>query len=277
MRQPAARVGDPTAHGTALSGSQTNDSSSNAGSPDVEIGGNPAWRAGIDFHTCPVLTGSSPHVGGVVTQGSDSVLINGYPAARAGDVIAESDATNTIVLGEPTVLVGTGFSAQITDIEAYTPPTFELDEPTEPGEPTDPVDPIDPDDPDEPEDNETETPTDEPTVRTDGVTEVDRDSEFGIRFTHETETETAIEFEVRDGSAIDVYTMRQSEVEDHFEGEEFETVAELSFPNSQEGSDVVTLPAGDWEVFVDNSDRGAAATTGPVSVYLHVEFRPSAE
>ncbi len=96
---PAARVQDMTAHGTPLTGS---------GSPDVLIGGMPAWRAGADVHTCPLSTGAAPHVGGVVVSGSTTVLINGYPAARMGDVIAESGPPNTIVTGAPTVLVDSG-------------------------------------------------------------------------------------------------------------------------------------------------------------------------
>ncbi len=42
---PAARVGDTTSHGTPLS--------PGIGSPNVSIGGAPAWRAGLDTHICP--------------------------------------------------------------------------------------------------------------------------------------------------------------------------------------------------------------------------------
>jgi len=94
---PAARALDQTAHGTPLSG---------PGSPNVFIGGQPAWRVGGDFHPCPLTTGPVPHVGGVVTVGSTTVLINGMPAARQGDVIAESGPPNTIAAGCPTVLIG---------------------------------------------------------------------------------------------------------------------------------------------------------------------------
>jgi len=93
---PAARILDQTAHGTPLTG---------AGSPNVFIGGKPAWRVG-DFHTCPLVTGTVPHVGGVVPAGSTSVLINGLPAARVGDTITENGPPNTIVAGETTVLIG---------------------------------------------------------------------------------------------------------------------------------------------------------------------------
>jgi len=94
---PAARVLDPTAHGTPLLG---------AGSPTVFIGGMPAWRVGADVHTCPLTTGTVPHVGGVVGLGSATVTINGMPAARIGDTIVESGPPNTIIGGCPTVNIG---------------------------------------------------------------------------------------------------------------------------------------------------------------------------
>lgn len=94
---PAARTTDPTGHGTPLSG---------PGSPDVFIGNLPAYRALTDFHSCPMTTSGDPHVGGVVQAGSSTVFINGAPAARQGDLIAESAPPNTIVGGDPTVIIG---------------------------------------------------------------------------------------------------------------------------------------------------------------------------
>lgn len=95
---PAARVGDVTSHGTPLS--------PGPGSPTVLIGGMPAWRAAADFHTCPLLTGTVPHVGGMVAMGSATVLIGGLPAARMGDMIVETGPPNSIALGCATVLIG---------------------------------------------------------------------------------------------------------------------------------------------------------------------------
>jgi uncharacterized Zn-binding protein involved in type VI secretion len=94
---PAARVADPTSHGTPLG--------PGPGSPNVLIGGKPAWRATTDFHSCPLVEGVKPHVGGIVVLGSTTVLINNLPAARVGDTIAES-TPNTIVSGCSTVLIG---------------------------------------------------------------------------------------------------------------------------------------------------------------------------
>ena len=94
---PAARVGDPTSHGTPLS--------PGPGSPNVLIGGRGAWRVTVDFHSCPILEGGKPHVGGNVLVGSATVLINNLPAARLGDIIIET-TPNTIVGGCLTVLIG---------------------------------------------------------------------------------------------------------------------------------------------------------------------------
>lgn len=95
---PAARVTDLTSHGTPLLGS---------GSPNVLIGGLPAWRALVDVHSCPLVSPPSvPHVGGPVTVGSPTVFINNVPAARQGDTIVEAGPPNTITMGLPTVQIG---------------------------------------------------------------------------------------------------------------------------------------------------------------------------
>lgn len=98
MGQPAARVGDTTSHGTPLS--------PGPGSTNVLIGGAPAWRAGMDFHTCPLVTVLIPHVGGSVAVGSPTVLVNGAPLSRLGDQVIEVGPPNAIAMGEPTVLIG---------------------------------------------------------------------------------------------------------------------------------------------------------------------------
>lgn len=95
---PAARFGDLTSHGTPLA--------PGPGCPAVLIGGMPAWRAGADFHVCPLVNGVVPHVGGVVAMGSLTVLIGGLPAARMGDTIVEAGGPNVIAVGCPTVMIG---------------------------------------------------------------------------------------------------------------------------------------------------------------------------
>ena len=95
---PAARIADLTSHGTPLA--------PGPGCPTVLIGGMPAWRAGADFHACPLVNGVVPHVGGVVAMGSLTVLIGGLPAARMGDTIVEAGGPNVIAVGCPTVMIG---------------------------------------------------------------------------------------------------------------------------------------------------------------------------
>ena len=75
MGQPAARVGDPTSHGTPLG--------PGPGAATVLIASKPAWRAGSDTHVCPLVDGVKPHVGGIVVKGSATVLIAGLPPGRA--------------------------------------------------------------------------------------------------------------------------------------------------------------------------------------------------
>jgi uncharacterized Zn-binding protein involved in type VI secretion len=72
----------------------------------VRIGGMPAWRVGVDFHTCPLTTGVVPHVGGTVAVGSMTVRIEGAFAARQGDQVVEVGPPNAIALGAFNVLIG---------------------------------------------------------------------------------------------------------------------------------------------------------------------------
>jgi uncharacterized Zn-binding protein involved in type VI secretion len=98
----AARVGDMTSHGTPLT-----PVTPLMGSPSVLIGGQPAWRATFDVHTCPLSNGPVVHVGGVVAVGSTTVYINSLPAARQGDKIVEGGGgPNSIAAGCPTVRIG---------------------------------------------------------------------------------------------------------------------------------------------------------------------------
>ncbi len=98
MGKPAARLGDTTSHGTPLG--------PGPGCLTVIIGGQPAWRATSDTHVCPLFDGPKPHVGGVVTLASLTVVIGGMPAARQGDMVVEAGAPNSIALGAPTVMIG---------------------------------------------------------------------------------------------------------------------------------------------------------------------------
>ncbi len=96
---PAARMGDPTAHGGSIV----------VGAPNVLIGGQPAARVG-DMHVCPMQTPAVvpiPHVGGpILPPGSPVVLIGGMPAARMGDMALCVGPPDSIVMGCPTVIIG---------------------------------------------------------------------------------------------------------------------------------------------------------------------------
>jgi uncharacterized Zn-binding protein involved in type VI secretion len=96
--KPAARVGDMTAHGGVIVG---------PGVPTVLIGGQPAAVVG-DNHTCPMFTGTVPHVGGpILPPGSVTVLIGGKPAARVGDqALCNGPPDSILPPGCPTVLIG---------------------------------------------------------------------------------------------------------------------------------------------------------------------------
>jgi len=96
--KPAATVGSQTSHGTPFA--------PGTGSVNILIGGKPALRVGIDFHVCPLFDGFKPHIGGVVSTGSQTVLFNNMPAVRVGDFIVEAGAPNGITVGENTVLIG---------------------------------------------------------------------------------------------------------------------------------------------------------------------------
>lgn len=96
MPFPAARLGDSTAHGGVIV----------SGFPTVLIAGQPAARV-TDMHTCPMVDGLKPHVGGPITgPGSPTVLIGGMPAARVTDMAQCAGPPDAIVMGAPTVLIG---------------------------------------------------------------------------------------------------------------------------------------------------------------------------
>ena len=118
----------------------------------------PAARTG-DAHTCPMVTGTVPHVGGPLAgPGEPTVLVGGQPAAVVGDLgtctgppdnmtsgsasvlaggkplVRLGDSTahgGVVVAGEPTVLVGTFGGVGPAPVlrrmaRRYTPGPFEL-------------------------------------------------------------------------------------------------------------------------------------------------------
>ena len=80
--------------------------------------GKPAARVG-DMHTCPMVTGTVPHVGGPITNGSPTVLIGGQPAARVGDMATCTGPPDSIVLGSLSVLIGGQPAARMGDSTSH--------------------------------------------------------------------------------------------------------------------------------------------------------------
>ena len=101
--QPAARVTDPTTHGSPLS--------PGPGSTTVLIDNLPAWRATIDQHACPMTSISGPDGVGSVLMGSPTVFIEHQMACCQNDIVVEKPGLamgpmNPIMMGCPTVLIG---------------------------------------------------------------------------------------------------------------------------------------------------------------------------
>jgi len=81
-----------------------------------------AARAG-DMHTCPMVTPGTPpvpHVGGpVMPPGCPTVLIEGQPAARMGDMLTCTGPPDSIVKGSGTVMIGGQPAARMGDTTAH--------------------------------------------------------------------------------------------------------------------------------------------------------------
>lgn len=79
----------------------------------------PAARI-TDMHTCPMVTGIVPHVGGpILPPGSPTVLINDLPAARVTDMCTCVGPPDTIAQGSTTVLIGGLPAARMGDLTAH--------------------------------------------------------------------------------------------------------------------------------------------------------------
>lgn len=65
----------------------------------------PAARI-TDMHTCPMVTGVVPHVGGpIIGPGAATVLIGGLPAAVMGDSATCTGPPDSLVKGSATVMI----------------------------------------------------------------------------------------------------------------------------------------------------------------------------
>jgi uncharacterized Zn-binding protein involved in type VI secretion len=80
--------------------------------------GLPAARLS-DMHVCPMLTVLVPHVGGPIMLGAPTVLVGSLPAARVGDMAVCVGPPDVIALGSFTVLIGGMPAARMGDLTAH--------------------------------------------------------------------------------------------------------------------------------------------------------------
>jgi len=82
----------------------------------------PAARVG-DMHTCPMQTPGTPpipHVGGpILPPGVPTVLIGGVPAAVVGTMCTCTGPPDTIVKGSATVMIQGRPAARLGDLTAH--------------------------------------------------------------------------------------------------------------------------------------------------------------
>jgi uncharacterized Zn-binding protein involved in type VI secretion len=71
------------------------------------------------MHTCPMSDGPKPHVGGPVTQGDLTVLIDNMPAATVGSLCTCVGPPDTIMKGSATVFIGNKPAARVGDQTAH--------------------------------------------------------------------------------------------------------------------------------------------------------------
>jgi uncharacterized Zn-binding protein involved in type VI secretion len=73
-----------------------------------------------DMHTCPMVTGTVPHVGGPITSpGVPTVLIGGLPAAVVGDMCTCVGPPDAIAQGSGTVMIGNMPAARLGDMTTH--------------------------------------------------------------------------------------------------------------------------------------------------------------
>lgn len=80
--------------------------------------GKPAARI-TDMHTCPMVTGLVPHVGGPIVKGAPTVLVGKLPAARVGDTASCVGPPDVIAMGSPTVIIAGQPAARLGDTTVH--------------------------------------------------------------------------------------------------------------------------------------------------------------
>ncbi len=73
-----------------------------------------------DMHTCPMVTGVVPHVGGPILPPCEPTVLTGFmPQARVSDMVTCVGPPDIIAKGSATVLVGFLPAARIGDMTAH--------------------------------------------------------------------------------------------------------------------------------------------------------------
>lgn len=81
--------------------------------------GQPAARL-IDMHTCPMVTGVVPHVGGpIIGPGAATVMIGKMPAAVMGDSVTCVGPPDSLIKGSATVLICKKPAVRVGDSSAH--------------------------------------------------------------------------------------------------------------------------------------------------------------
>ena len=79
----------------------------------------PAARV-TDMHTCPMVTGVVPHVGGpILPPGVPTVIIGGLPAATVGSMCTCVGPPDSIIMGSTKVMIGGRPAARMGDQTAH--------------------------------------------------------------------------------------------------------------------------------------------------------------
>ncbi len=73
------------------------------------------------MHVCPMVNpNGAPHVGGpILPPGEPTVMIEGLPAARVGDMATCTGPPDTIAMGSGTVFIGGMPAARVGDLTAH--------------------------------------------------------------------------------------------------------------------------------------------------------------
>ncbi|HKX86556.1 MAG TPA: PAAR domain-containing protein [Flavobacterium sp.] len=73
-----------------------------------------------DMHTCPLVSGTVPHVGGPLLPGGNAtVMIGGVPASIVGDTCVCAGPTDSLVAGSSSVMIGGKPAVRMGDSTAH--------------------------------------------------------------------------------------------------------------------------------------------------------------